>query len=231
MAKFLDSNGLLYLWSKIKAALPTKTSQLTNDSGFITTGDIPEGAAASTTTPKMDGTAAVGSELAFARGDHIHPTDTSRQAKLSASNKLPASYVSGLAGVATSGSYVDLSNKPPIPSSAADVGAVAESKIGAASGVCPLGADALVPNQYLPSYVDDVIEAYIVGSTALASGWLSKTAGGAALAPETGKIYVILTDGDYLNKTYRWGGSTYVQTNPVDISAITNAEIDSIVSA
>lgn len=58
--------------------VPTATSDLTNDSGFITTSDIPEGAAASTTTPLMDGTAAVGTELAFARGDHRHPTDTSR---------------------------------------------------------------------------------------------------------------------------------------------------------
>lgn len=60
------------------AGIPTKTSQLANDSGFITTGDIPEGAAASTTVPKMAGTAAIGSELAFARGDHVHPSDTSR---------------------------------------------------------------------------------------------------------------------------------------------------------
>ena len=59
-------------------SVPTATSELTNDSGFITTADIPEGAAASTTTPLMDGTAAVGTELAFARGDHRHPTDTSR---------------------------------------------------------------------------------------------------------------------------------------------------------
>ena len=36
-------------------------------------------AMASGTTPKVDGTAAVGSETAkFARGDHVHPTDTSR---------------------------------------------------------------------------------------------------------------------------------------------------------
>lgn len=64
--------------------IPTKTSDLTNDSGFITSADIPPGAAASATTPKMDGTAAVGTENAFARGDHRHPTDTSRQAALSA---------------------------------------------------------------------------------------------------------------------------------------------------
>lgn len=62
----------------VNITVPTKTSDITNDSGFITTSDIPEGAAASTSTPLMDGTAAVGTELAFARGDHRHPTDTSR---------------------------------------------------------------------------------------------------------------------------------------------------------
>lgn len=62
----------------VNITVPTKTSDITNDSGFITTSDIPEGAAASTTSPLMDGTAAVGTELAFARGDHRHPTDTSR---------------------------------------------------------------------------------------------------------------------------------------------------------
>lgn len=67
---------------------PTKTSDLTNDSGFITSADVPEGAAASTTTPKKDGTAAVGTETAFARGDHVHPTDDSRQAKITASGLL-----------------------------------------------------------------------------------------------------------------------------------------------
>ena len=59
-------------------SVPTKTSDITNDSGFITSADVPEGAAATTTTPKMNGTAAVGTETAFARGDHVHPTDTSR---------------------------------------------------------------------------------------------------------------------------------------------------------
>lgn len=63
--------------------VPTKTSQLQNDSGYITSADVPPGSTASTTTPKMDGTAAVGTETAFARGDHRHPTDTSRQAALS----------------------------------------------------------------------------------------------------------------------------------------------------
>ena len=66
----------LYLWTGEKwIPVPTKLSQLENDSKFITAKDVPEGAAASTTTPKMNGTAAVGSETAFARGDHVHPTE------------------------------------------------------------------------------------------------------------------------------------------------------------
>lgn len=56
----------------------TKLSQLENDAGFITTADIPEGAAATTTMPKMDGAATTGTELAFARGDHVHPSDTKK---------------------------------------------------------------------------------------------------------------------------------------------------------
>lgn len=42
---YLDNNGVLYLWGKVKAlvstavsglTIPTKTSDLTNDSGFLT---------------------------------------------------------------------------------------------------------------------------------------------------------------------------------------------------
>lgn len=62
----------------VNITVPTQLSALENNAGFITIADVPEGAAATTTTPKMDGTAAVGSELAFARGDHVHPIDTSR---------------------------------------------------------------------------------------------------------------------------------------------------------
>lgn len=45
-----------------------------NDSRFAT---IP---GASTITPMMDGIAAVGSSMTFARGDHVHPTDSTRAA-------------------------------------------------------------------------------------------------------------------------------------------------------
>jgi len=70
---------------------------------------------------------------------------------------------------------------------------IAATEKGANSGVATLDATGKVPASQLPSFVDDVIEA----------------ANFAAL-PETGeagKIYVTLDD----NKTYRWGGTTYVE--------------------
>ena len=64
---------------------------------------------------------------------------------------------------------------------------------GANSGVATLGADGKVPASQLPSFVDDVIEA---------ANFAALPAEG-----EGGKIYVTLDD----NKTYRWGGTTYVE--------------------
>ena len=49
-------------------------------------GDIP---APSTATPAMDGTGAAGSSAAFARGDHVHPTDTSRMAATATGADIP----------------------------------------------------------------------------------------------------------------------------------------------
>lgn len=81
-SNYLDSNGVLYFWQKIKELVNknkvTKTSELTNDSGYITSADVPAGVEASSTVPNMDGEASVGTEVKFARGDHRHPTDTSR---------------------------------------------------------------------------------------------------------------------------------------------------------
>ena len=95
------------------------------------------------------------------------------------------------------------------------------SQKGVANGVASLDAEGKVPSAQLPSYVDDVIESYIVsGSTALSAGWLSKTDGGTALTPEKGKIYLIMTSGAYQNKQYRWGGSTYVLCNPSDVNSV-----------
>ena len=41
MAKYLDYSGFTYFWGKLKALIPTKTSDLQNDSGFLTLSTLP----------------------------------------------------------------------------------------------------------------------------------------------------------------------------------------------
>lgn len=114
-----------------------------------------------------------------------------------------------------------------------DTSKIDASLIGAANGVCPLDATTKINSQYLPSYVDDVIEVYARGSaTALAADWFSLTADGAAITPATGIIYVLMvTSGEYAaNTQFRWGGTQYVKLNDGGVTPITNAEIDTIVA-
>ena len=109
--------------------------------------------------------------------------------------------------------------------------AIPTSAKGAANGVCPLNANSVIDSQYLPSFVDDIVEAYArSGATALSADWLSTTASGSALTPETGKIYVLMADsGDYAaNTQFRWSGSAYVKLNDGGVSPITNEEINTI---
>ena len=76
MSKAIDlENGLPAIKTWVEGLTPTKTSDLTNDSGFITSAGVPS---ASSATPAMDGTGAAGSSSAYARGDHVHPKDTSK---------------------------------------------------------------------------------------------------------------------------------------------------------
>lgn len=97
---------------------------------------------------------------------------------------------------------------------AGDVGAIPTAQKGAAGGVAELDDSGHVPAAQLPSYVDDVIDSYIVtGATAFSAGWLSLTSGGAALTPESGKIYIVLTTGNYNMREYRWSGTAYAQVN------------------
>ena len=192
----------------------TLTPDATNDTITISAsggGTSPDPA---TTNPAMDGTAAVGTSAKYAREDHVHPSDTSR--------------------VPTSRMINSKALTSDITLSASDVSAIPTSAKGAASGVCPLNASSKVDSSYLPSYVDDVIEAYArSGQTALSSTWLSATSGGSALTPETGKIYILMADsGDYAaNTQFRWGGSAYVKLADGGVSSITNSEIDTILAS
>lgn len=63
-------------WSNVqnKPSIPSKTSDLNNDSGFITSSSVPS---ASSTTPSADTTAgSYGSGTSYARSNHTHPKST-----------------------------------------------------------------------------------------------------------------------------------------------------------
>ena len=188
----------------------TITPDATNDKITITATDTTYTAASA--TPSMNGTAAVGTSVKYAREDHVHPSDTSR--------------------VPTSRTINGKALSSNITLAASDVSAVATSAVGAANGVCPLNASKVIDSQYLPSFVDDIVEAYArTSGTALGADWLSATsASGSALTPETGKIYVLMADsGDYAaNTQFRWSGSAYVKLNDGGVSPITNEEINTI---
>lgn len=66
----------------------------------------------------------------------------------------------------------------------------------------PTLTDGKIPSEYLPSYVDDVIEGYFVSPNFYEDESHQKL-----INPESGKIYVDLTT----NKTYRWGSTSYVE--------------------
>lgn len=178
---YLDSDGLRYLWTKIKSIVPTKTSDITNDSGFITDADIPEGAAASTSAPIMDGTAAVGVSNAFARGDHVHPSDTTKVDKVTGKGLSTEDYTTAektkLAGFGDASTYAlksDLTSMYKYKGSVATVSA-------------------------LPAQNNTVGDVYDVQETGM---------------------------------NYAWNGTSWDSLGEIfSITAITNAEIDTITSA
>lgn len=207
----IQRNGdTITLTNKIaNITVPTKTSDITNDSGFVTSSSVPT---ATSTTPKMDGTAAVGTETTWAKGDHVHPTDTSR--------------------VPTTRTVNGHALSSDISLSASDVSAIPTTAKGTANGVCPLNANSVIDSQYLPSFVDDVIEAYPrSGQTELSSTWLATgSASGTVITPQGGVIYLLMseTTNYSANTQFRWSGSSYVKLNDGGVSSITNEEINTI---
>lgn len=191
--KYLDDNGLLYFWQKIKVTFLKVT----------------------------DYVAPVQSDW--------NTTDSSALSYIKNKPTIPPGVIIDDALSTTSENAVQ--NK--VITNALN-GKIASTEKGSVNGVCPLNSSGIVDTSYLPSFVDDVIEGYpISGATELSAGWLSKTSGGSALTPETDKIYILMADSTSYsaNSTFRWSGSTYVLLSDGNISAITNAEIDTILAS
>lgn len=237
---YLDNNGLLYFWQKIKntfalaSAVPTKTSQLTNDSGFITSGDIPEGAAASTTVPLMDGTASIGSELAFARGDHRHPSDTS---KLSLSGGTMTGTLT-LSGAPTSNLHA--ATKKYVDDQSSSKADIASPDFTGTPTVPTATAGTNTTQIASTAFVTTAVANAIAGIT----GIEYQIVNALPATGEAGVIYLISNSGSgtnsydeyiYVNNAFEKIGTTdvdlsgYVQDS--DLVPITNSAIDTIVAS
>lgn len=88
---------------------------------------------------------------------------------------------------------------------------IEQDEKGKPGGVPTLDSNGQIPSSQLPTYVDDVIDGYVVGSTPFAADWLSKTPNGAPLTPEKDKIYIVVSEGEYINIEYRWSGTVYAE--------------------
>lgn len=225
MAKAIDLTGLTHYNELVKAVLkkkanttdiPTKNSQLQNDSKFITKADVPTKNSQLQNDSKFITSADVPNNLSEFTNDTGFITSSDVPTKVSQ--------------LQNDSGYINQESDPTVPAWAkqptkptynkAEVGlsavenkssATIRSEItskdvtnglgftpmdsslkGANNGVAELDSNGKVPASQLPSYVDDVLEYDSLDKF--------PTTG------ETGKIYVA-TD---TNLPYRWGGTTYV---------------------
>lgn len=263
--KFLDYDGALYLWgkivAKITAMMPTKTSQLTNDSGFLTkhqdiSGKVDKvsGKALSTN----DYTTADKNKLAgIAAGANktVVDSELSGTSTNPVQNKVINTALSGKANsadlktVATTGSYTDLINKPTIPTVPSNVSAFtndagylkSHQDISGKADKATTLAGYGITNAYTKTEVNN-----LVGSVMKYMGTVD-SASALPAKPTKGDVYnvkaaggsdasgVLIKAGDNV----AWNGSGWdVLAGTVDLSgyvqatdSISNGEIDTIVAS
>ena len=229
-----NTSGLVTAGADLSASdIPNLTlSKITDVTATASELNVLDGITASTAELNiLDGVTATASEINVLDGitatttelNYVDGVTSSIQTQLNGKVASNAAITGGTAtkitydskGLVTGGASLSAGDIPDISATY-----VPQTSVGVANGVASLDGDGKVPATQLPSYVDDVIEAYIVsGATAFSAGWLSKTSGGSALTPETGVIYVVMTAGEYQNKTYRWSGSTYVEISSAPAQA------------
>jgi len=198
--KYLDSDGLLYLWQKIKNLFATKTDAVKNITRSGTTYTVTRADGTTftfdqkdylpaNTAPLMDGTAAIGTSEKYAREDHVHPSDSS---------KVDVSLIGAANGVCPLDSTSKI-NSSYLPSYVDDVIEVYPRT----------GATVLSSSWFSETGVDGA-------ALTPESGVLY------VLLIDSGEYAA--------NTQFRWGSTQYVKLNDGGVTSITNAEIDTIVA-
>ena len=200
----------------VDITVPTAVSQLTNDSGFITLSQVPEGAAASSTTPLMDGVASAGTETAFARGDHRHPSDTSKQDTISDL----ATIRSGAAAGATA--Y----QKPSTGIPDTDLSSAVQASLGK--------ADTAIQSTDLTNALGDYATTAAMQTainTAVASAYIYKgSVANYAALPASGQTTGWVYNVEDTGMNYAWNGSAWDALGmTLNIETLQTSEIDTII--
>ena len=200
-------------------SVPTKTSDLNNDSGYITSADVPEGAAASTTIPAMDGTATVGTETAFARGDHVHPSDTSKVDKVAGKGLSTEDYTSAektkLSGIAEGAQVNVVTNASSTGSGAAQIMTVSKGSTNyttytKAALDSSLGAKADASSVYTKTEIDQKLTGAMNYKGTKATTSALPSSGNA-----TGDVWHVTADGS----EWAWNGSAWEELGTaIDLS-------------
>lgn len=303
MSKYLDNNGVLYFWQKIKSTFARVSH--THTTADVTGLDTALTNANKVTDVKVNGTSVVTNKSANITVDSTLSTTSNNPIKnstVAAKFNSVDSAISGKQDKLTFDNVPKIDSTNPVTSGGVfdaidtifnNLKKYADAKLAAkqdkltfdstptanssnpiTSGGVKTAIDAVdakfankqntIPNadklsidssgiiaaKNLPSYVDDVVEVYILADgsdSAGQNGWLytEGTNSYDALVNEKGKIYVVVgkiadvavnvgsaTDaGEYQNTQWRWTGSQYVKlTDGSGISPITNSEIDAIVA-
>lgn len=114
-----------------------------------------------------------------------------------------------------------------------DAVAAVDDKINTANGIAGLDANGLIPAEHLPSYVDDVVEAYFYEGAMYSDaevnddGEITSVEEDNKLTGERSKIYIDIPT----NASYRFGGTVYVPITSSDLVEISVDDVEAIWNA
>ena len=203
--KYLDYNGLLYFWTLIKNMFAKPSSA----------------------SPQMDGTASAGSSALYARGDHVHPSDTAKADKATTLAGYGITDAKIESGTITLGSNT-ITPLTSIPASGVAAGTYKSVTVGT-DGRVTAGTNPTTISGFgiTDAYTKTEIDQKISGGMHY-KGSVQTVADLPASGNEVGDFYNVIATGE----NYAWDGSAWDLTGSiVDLQPITNAEIDVIVAS
>ena len=248
MKKFLDGNGVVYLWSKITALLDKKVEKEDgkglSEANFTSVekaklSNIADNANNTTIVNTLNSdstTDALSAAQGKALNDRIS-TITGDLENLGAGDMMKANYDSDSDGKVDNAENADKASDadklggqaPDYYAKASDIPDVSEyvkestinAMLGKANGVATLDKDGLIPSDQLPSYVDDIVDGYFNNDDNL---FYEDSTFSTEIVGEASKIYVDVST----HLSYRYSGSVFVLITSVDMLPLDNTEIDEI---